>query len=262
MSLLFAVVLATESMVIAVTNNTYGQLPPEPGRGIPHWHGSPSMTNHDLSNGTKHEITVDAQLVPQNMDHSFDGPDMVLGIDGVDIVARQVPLPKHLRPAPLAQPPSAPPSANVENGLTESLGEMHRWALPGEEVRHPEVSMPAISTARPLPEDATSSPLLLRDEMGVGRPPLYGIISAIAASLGYALLMMFKCKGCISELAPKPPLLGFMRSHLDKRNGQSRRNTRKGGARFCPGRFNVNANLAVDASAQIVTSGGADANPL
>jgi len=124
-----------------------------------------------------------------------------------------------------------------EHGVLDSPDNQRR-EVPGladHEVPMHSGSSRAVSPAQEDEDGTRHTPL---------RPPLYGILSAIAASLGYAVLMIMRFKGWLHELAPKPPLSGFMRSHLDRatsENGQSRRKNRKTIAKFCPSRFNAQA---------------------
>lgn len=192
-------------------------------------------------------------------------------VDGVDIVvSTQVPLSSHSQTAqadaslrraapstdaPWLQPsPTAPLPANLTESMLAGTFETQINAKPDlapQEVEETKVPLaPPDAPETPLSEDTPLMPYKVLhsaleqspEQESVARPPLYGILAALAASLGYALLMVLRCKGFMNELTAKNPPAGFTPSHRATRaNGQSRRNTKKATARFCPSRFNSEA---------------------
>jgi len=202
---------------------------------------------------------------------------MILGADGVDIVAHQGTLSSRQNfvrgdtsPTPVDAPNRTrsaflqPSTTAVRNEGSLEVGS--QGAPVNAEVEdtasQTEVSAPEVSAWVSTSEVAALQEVSgASQEKMLARPPLYGILAALGASVGYAVLMVARCKGFLNELAPKAPLSGFMRSHLEKSNwanGEPRRKNRRGAAKFCGGATSLKV---VGVSEQNVGIGGVHPDP-
>jgi len=260
MPFVLVAVCTMTSMVPAAVDATYTgpYTRPPPGHKIPR-----SMKKPDYAVTVEHDITVDAMALRGRQKDAADQGTMELG--GVHMVAQQVPLhnhPKVARAGKSSLAPSTPlrqrqnlthrSNALQLSNLTEQASlQQPSTAQPSSMWARKEKEFP--TTALPANNTQTQVQSVEEEEEGTRHPPLHGIVAAVAASLGWGVLMLLKCKGFIHELSPKSPLTGFMRSHLERRtsaNGQSRRNHRKSTARFCPTRFNSQVPQAIGPGAQ------------
>jgi len=84
-----------------------------------------------------------------------------------------------------------------------------------------------------IPSLASEETIL--QEQRLDTPPLYGVLSALGASIGYAILMIMRCKGFMQELSPKQPVTDFMQAHSQRhaRGDVHSGRARKGRALFC-----------------------------
>merc|ERR1719443_396570 len=103
---------------------------------------------------------------------------MVLGVDGVDIVAHHVSLQSRQK---------------IVRGVTQRVLTTTSSVPPQTSEQAPAAPEVAISSAA---RD-------LQDDDQIARPPLYGVLAALGASVGYAILMAMRCKGFLFELGPK-----------------------------------------------------------
>lgn len=158
----------------------------------------------------------------------YDEGTAVLGVEGVDIVtSRTSPrdrldrLVRVTRPSPSLRPStsSSPPH------FTKA-----KLSLPMPTLKLQDRNVSLLTAGSKFPEEnAETRP----------QPALYARLSALGASLGFVFMMIMKCKGLLAELAPKAPLSGFVRSHLDRPtrgSGEHGRKRARGGARFCSSR--------------------------
>lgn len=235
----FLVVLTMKSMVLASAGST-------PGGEISRW----PMRKQQWGTGaegtvsgigiTRRDSNADALQAQQN-----DSTDVMLGvdveatgsrmsdIDNVDDVdvgfSTQVPLTSH----------SNTEHAVAAQELEELAVRQQVPLVPPTEPTTPLSKGTPVMPYKVLHHRSEHAHSLPEEGNRIARPPLYGVLAALAASLGYALLMVTRCKGFMNELTLKQPLAGFMHSHRATReNGQSRRNDKKATARFCPSRFN------------------------
>lgn len=155
----------------------------------------------------------------------YDEGTAVLGVEGVDIITSRTSsrdrLDRLVRVT--RQSPSLRPS-------TSSSPPQVKRSLPMPTLKLQDRNVSLLTAASKFPEEnAETRP----------QPALYARLSALGASLGFVFMMIMKCKGLLAELAPKAPLSGFVRSHLDRPtrgSGEHGRKRARGGARFCSSR--------------------------
>lgn len=102
------------------------------------------------------------------------------------------------------------------------------------------VSSPSLALSPPFTEVNASrpempTPIIQAEDAGAAQPPLFALVSALGASLGYMIMMIMRCKSFLAELAPKQPLRQFVLASLERplaSRGSARRIKAKGSSRF------------------------------
>jgi len=209
MPFVLVAVCTMTSMVPAVLDATYTgpYTRPPPGHEIPRSRRTP-----DYAVTVENDISgVTMALRGGQKDAADEG---TMELSGVHMVAQQVPLHNHPKVARAGK--SSHPSAHstpprqqhnlTHRGNASQLSNLTEQAS----LQQPSTAQPSSMWARKEKDVATTAlPAnnTQEEEKGTRHPPLHGILAAVAASLGWAVLMLLKCKGFINELSPSLHLL-------------------------------------------------------